>query len=105
VVTGPKPVAGSKMVNNDSLIKARYTLAVLKLAQSSEREAAIMFVEGLKTEQPHDKTGAELAQAHRDTIKTFRILASSLREIARSDRFWDAAFVAAERWRRLAERG
>ena len=48
-------IASEMISNRDSEIKARYALAVLRVAQVADRETAARLVQGLARDVPHPK--------------------------------------------------
>ena len=59
------------MVANKSLIQARYTLALLGIAKTSERDAALRLLGGLVGDRPLPGANQELADLHHDAIEAF----------------------------------
>jgi hypothetical protein len=65
--------------NRDSEIKARYALAVLRVAQAADRETAARLVLGLAKDLPHPDELREVASLHFEAIEAFEKLAEGLR--------------------------
>jgi hypothetical protein len=59
------------MVANKSLIQARYTLALLGIAKTSERDAALRLLGGFVGDRPLPGVNRELADLHHDAIEAF----------------------------------
>jgi hypothetical protein len=83
--------------NRDSEIKARFALAVLRIAQSADRETAFRLVQGLARDLPHPDERREIAALHFDAIGAFEGLAEDLRASAKSPT-WELATSAAAKW-------
>lgn len=86
----------------DSLIKARYALTILRVAQTSEQQTAARLVRGLAHDSPHPNERPEIADIHLRAIDTFFQLAASLGDATNSKpRPWNTALGAAENWLRV----
>jgi len=84
---------------NKSLIQARYALALLKIAKTSDREAALRLLEGLVRDRPLPGINQELADLHHDAIEAF----SSVIDVLQAGTSvavppWNAALDATNRW-------
>jgi|NGEPerStandDraft_6_1074524.scaffolds.fasta_scaffold113999_1 hypothetical protein len=86
------------MVDGDSLIKARYALTVLKIAQTSDRRTAVRLVDGLTRDFAHRDSSPEITRAHEAAIAEFAKLALSLSNPLNTVAPWSAALDAAKRW-------
>jgi hypothetical protein len=85
------------MSNRDSEIKARYALAVLRVAQLADRETASRLVQGLARDFPQPGEMREIAALHFDAIAAFETLADELRASAKTPT-WQMATSAAAKW-------
>ena len=83
--------------NRDSEIKARYALAVLRVAQLADRETASRLVQGLARDFPHPDEIREIAALHFDAIAAFETLTEELRGSAKAPT-WELATSAAAKW-------
>ena len=90
--------------NRDSEIKARYALAVLRVAQMADRETAARLVLGLARDLPHPDELREVASLHFEAIEAFETLAEGLRVSAVAASPWRAATAAAFKWLSAVER-
>jgi hypothetical protein len=90
--------------NRDSEIKARYALAVLRVAQMADRETAARLVLGLARDLPHPDERREIAVLHFEAIEAFEKLAEGLRLSAVAAPLWRAATAAASKWLGVVER-
>ena len=88
----------------DSEIKARFALAVLRVAQSAEREAALRLVQGLARDLPHPDERREVAALHFDAINAFEKLTVGLQGSAITRHLWEAAISSASKWLGAVER-
>jgi hypothetical protein len=88
--------------NKDSQVKARYALAVLRVAQAADRETAARLVLGLARDLPHPEERREIAALHIEAIEAFEQLAEGLLISAAESR-WKAAFAAASKWLGVVE--
>ncbi len=84
--------------NRDSEVKARYALAVLKVAQSADRESAARLVRGLAKDVPHPEERREIAVLHFEAIEAFEELAESLQVSEAVSPFWQKATALTSRW-------
>jgi hypothetical protein len=85
----------------DSMIKARYALTILRVAQTSEQQTAARLVRGLAYDSPHPNERPEIAEIHLRAIDTFFQLAASLGGATNSKHYsWNTALGAAENWLR-----
>jgi hypothetical protein len=91
--------------NRDSEVKARYALAVLRVAQSADRETAARLVQGLARDLPHPDERREIAALHFQAIDAFEKLADGLRVSATAPSSWKAATAATSKWLAVVERG
>jgi hypothetical protein len=74
--------------NKDSEIKARYALAVLRVARAADRETAARLVQGLARDFPHPESGGKLL---RFTSNSSKHLAEGLRASTVAPSSWQAA--------------
>jgi hypothetical protein len=87
------------MTNSDSLIKARYAMAVLRTAKASESRAPAKMVGALALEFPKNGTSHEIAEAHQAALVTFYNLAEALRtDISKAPHRWYLAEHALQKW-------
>jgi hypothetical protein len=92
------------MSDDDSLVKAKYALTILKVAKTVERKTSAQLVEGLATDFPAHDDRPEVAQAHKHATEIFGQLADSIRGPGGgSPHLWDTASRAVENWRRTIE--
>jgi hypothetical protein len=92
------------MSDDDSLVKAKYALTILKVARTVERKTSAQLVEGLATDFPAHDDRPEVAQAHKNATEIFGKLADAIRGPAGgSPHLWDTAFRTVEYWRRTIE--
>ena len=89
--------------NRDSEIKARYALAVLRVAQMADRETASRLVRGLAKDFPHPDEKREVAFLHFEAIEAFEKLADG-RVAAVAPSSWKPATTAASKWLSVVER-
>jgi hypothetical protein len=94
------------MATNKSLIQARYAFALLRIAKTSDREAALRLLEGLVGDRPLPGVKQELANLHHDAIEAF----SSVIDVLQTGSSvavppWNAALNATNRWLGIAEQG
>ena len=90
--------------NRDSEIKARYALAVLRVAQAADRETAARLVQGLARDLPHPEERREVASLHFEAIEIFNKLVQGLRVSAVALSSWRAATDAVSKWLGAVER-
>ena len=90
--------------NRDSEIKARYALAVLRVAQAADRETAARLVQGLARDLPHPEEQREVASLHFEAIEIFNNLVQGLRVSAVAPSSWRAATDAVSKWLGAVER-
>jgi len=87
------------MTTKTSHVQAKYAATVLRIAESSDKDAAIRLLQGLVGDPPaHDATQGQ-AQLHLAAIESYLVLVAVLRE----EKFgvappWGAAYAATERW-------
>jgi hypothetical protein len=86
------------MTDNDSLIKARYALAIVKAAKGSQRAAALKLIEGLALDFPSPETSAAVADAHRTALVKYYELAEGLRSERDAGHLWSPAQRATQKW-------
>jgi hypothetical protein len=94
------------MVANKSLIQARYAFALLGIAKTSERDAALRLLGGLVGDRPLPGVNRELANLHHDAIEAFSGVINVLQtgsSVAVPP--WNAALNATNRWLGMAEQG
>ena len=68
------------MRDGDSLIKARYALTILRVAQGTDRQTAARLIWGLARDRPHPNERPEIARLHLAAINSFAQLATALHE-------------------------
>jgi hypothetical protein len=94
------------MVANKSLIQARYALALLRIAKTSEKDAALSLLEGLVGDRPLPGVNRELADLHHDAIAAFSGVIDVLQTGSSVAVLpWNAALNATNRWLGMAEQG
>ena len=86
----------------DSEIKARYALAILRVAQGCDRETAARLVQGLARELPHSEERREIAVLHFEAIEAFEKLAEGLR-VSATVSAWKPASDAVSKWLGVVE--
>jgi hypothetical protein len=87
------------MTDSDSLIKARYAIAILRTVKASEPRVAAKMVAGLALEFPKNGTSHEIAEAHQAALVTFYNLAEALRtDISKVPHRWYLAEHALQKW-------
>ena len=92
------------MVANKSLIQARYALALLRIAKTSERDAALSLLGGLVGDRPLPGVNRELADVHHDAIAAFGgVIDGWHTGSSAAVPPWTAALDATNRWLRTAE--
>ena len=89
--------------SRDSEIKARYALAVLRVAQASDRETAARLVQGLARDLPHPEEQREMASLHFEAMEILEKLLQDLRVSAVAPSSWRAATDAVSKWLDAAE--
>ena len=90
--------------SRDSEIKARYALAVLRVAQAADRETAARLVQGLARDLPHPEEQREIASLHFEAIEILEKLLQGLRVSAVAPSSWRAATDAVSKWLGAVER-
>ena len=88
------------MRDGDSLIKVRYALTILRVAQGTDRQTAARLIWGLARELPHPKERPEIARLHLAAINSFAHLATALDTDLRQQSLWGNANDAASGWLR-----
>jgi hypothetical protein len=88
----------TKMVDQDSLARAKYALLVLRNARGSERESAIKLIQSLANDAPRWDTAESIAKIHRDAVRTFNDLLDYLRNSKEASRQWQTAVRATQQW-------
>ena len=90
---------------DDSLIKARYASTILRVAQTSDREAAARLVGSIAGDLPLQSELPEIADIHLRAIASFVQLATSLRDTTNPKQQppWKTAVDAAADWLRAVE--
>ena len=73
--------------HKDSEVKTRYALAVLRVAQSVDRESAARLIRGLARDFPHPEERHEVSALHFEAIEAFEDLAESPSSFQRRHRF------------------
>ncbi len=87
------------MVDEDSLIKAKYAVIILKVARRSPKEDVLKMIGSLASDTPHPNTDIEIANAHRAATIAFVQLATSIRISAPSAEIhWTRAAAAVSDW-------
>ena len=88
------------MRDGDSLIKARYALTILRVAQHVDRKTAARLVWGIARDLPHPNERPEIARIHLGAINSFARLATALNEPTDLNRqnLWASAIEAASDW-------
>jgi len=96
---------GGSAPANDSLIKARYASTILRVAQTSDREAAARLVGSIAGDLPLQSELPEIADIHLRAIDSFVQLATSLRDTTnpKQQPAWKTAVDAAADWLRAVE--
>jgi hypothetical protein len=89
----------------DSEIKARYAMAVLRVAQTADRETAARLVQGLSRDLPHPGELPEVAALHFEAIEAFKKLAEGLRISTAATSSWAAVAATTSKWLGMGERG
>jgi hypothetical protein len=89
--------------SRDSEIKARYALAILRVAEASDRETATRLVLGLARDLPHPDELREITALHFDAIEAFEKLADGLRGSTIAASHWAAATAATSKWLGIVE--
>jgi hypothetical protein len=85
----------------DSFIKARYALTLLRVAQTADRETAARLIRGLARDPPLPDEVPELAGIHLRAIEAFVRLAAGLadaRSSSQQQRLWNEAQDATKDW-------
>jgi hypothetical protein len=90
------------MLEADSLIKARYALTILRVAQAADRQTAARLVSGLVRDFPHPDERPEIARIHVAAINLFARLATALNDPTDLKRqsLWASATDAVNHWLR-----
>ena len=91
------------MVMNKSLIQARYAFALLRIAKTSDRKAALHLLEGLVGDRPLPGVDQQLADLHHDAIEAFSSVIDVLQTGSNVAVPWNAALDATNRWLGMAE--
>jgi hypothetical protein len=86
------------MVDQDSLIKARYAMLVLKNARQAERDSAIKLLQSLASDFPAPNTKETNAALQRAAIRAFKGLLDSLKNNREAGMQWHDAIITATRW-------
>lgn len=84
--------------NRDSEIKARFALAVLRVAQMADRQTAVRLVQGLARDLPRPDERREIAVLHFQAIEAFEKLAESLQVAFVTSSSWQAPADVATKW-------
>jgi hypothetical protein len=93
----------TKIVDHDSLAKARYAITLLRVAKTSDHRTAVRLIEYLASDFPRPDSSPEIVRAHGDAIAIFNQLALSLNNPRNSVVPWSVAVDAANRWLGLLE--
>ena len=93
------------MRNGDSLIKARYALTILRVAQGADRQTAARLVWGIARDLPHPNERPEIARIHLGAINSFARLATALTAPVDfgGQNLWASAIDAASGWVRAVD--
>ena len=93
------------MRDGDSLIKARYALTVLRVAQDVDRKTAARLVWGIARDLPHPNERPEIARIHLGAINSFAQLATALNAPVDfgGQNLWASAIDAASGWVRAVD--
>lgn len=91
--------------NKDSEVKARYALAVLRIAQSADRETAARLVLGLARDLPRPDELREVAAVHFEAIEAFEKFAEGLRVSTVAASSWAAVTATTSKWLGVVEIG
>lgn len=95
IMEGPK----SRMGNQESLIRARYAVSILRVAKGVPRQEAITLIEGLSRDRVNMELNETIASARADTRNACNQLIAALREDSPTLYIaWEQAAHAAERW-------
>jgi hypothetical protein len=86
------------MVDQDSLIKARYAMLVLKNARHAGPEPAIKLLQSVTSDFPGPGTSEKIAALHRDAIQAFKELLDSVQHNRDASVQWQNALLIAGRW-------
>jgi len=86
-------------------IKARYAMAVLRVAQTADRETASRLLLGLSRDLPDRGELREVAALHFEAIEAFKQLAEGLRVSTVATSSWAAAAASTSKWLQMVERG
>jgi hypothetical protein len=85
--------------NRDSEVKARYALALLRVAQISDSQTAGRLMAQLATDGPLPDERPEIAELHFRAIEVFKQLADSLSDpSARKPPAWKTAVDVTTQW-------
>lgn len=95
---------GAEMSKDSNLIQARYALAILSVARTSDRNTAAKLMEGLISERPRPYASTDIKQAHQRAMGLIARIAATLQEHRASEGAWDLAADAIETWQELAQR-
>jgi len=86
-------------LNRDSEVKARYALALLRVAQIADRETAARLIQKLIIDDPLPNERPEIAEVHFTAIEVFKQLADSLSDpSSRKPPPWKTAFDVTTYW-------
>ena len=91
--------------SRDSEIKARFALAVLRVAQGADRETAARLLHGLSRDLPHPDERKEVTALHFDAIHQFEKLTETLRVSVAAPNAWRSVTEAISKWLSAVVRG
>lgn len=87
------------MDDKDSLVRARYAVSVLRVAQKVPRAEAIKLIEGLSKDWLNMESNEIIFSSRAEATNTFEDLATALQTNSPTlPRAWDKAANAAARW-------
>jgi thioredoxin-like negative regulator of GroEL len=90
--------------SRDSEIKARFALAVLRVAQGADRKTAARLLHGLARDLPHSDERREVIALHFDAIQEFEKLTETLRVSLAAPNAWRSATEAISKWLSAVDR-
>ena len=86
-------------LNRDSEVKARYALALLRVAQIADRQTAARLVQHLIIDRPRPYERPETAELHFSAVEVFRELAEILGDpSSRKPAPWKKAVDVTTHW-------
>ena len=90
--------------SRDSEIRARFALAVLRVAQGPDRETAARLLHGLSRDLPHPDERNEVTALHFDAIQELEKLTEALRVSLAAPNAWRSATEAIPKWLSAVDR-